>query len=88
LGLRLDKNLPKLERDLRLLLHDLCVDWGLCIPPVDQERIAHRKTVTAREFAIEVLRAEGLDPECERQWVRKIAGRFVQHFDAEEVTTE
>jgi hypothetical protein len=85
LGLSLDKNLPPLERDLTRLLYDLCVDWGFCIPPVDAQRIARSKSVTARDFAHEVLRAEGMNPEYEVEWVRRIAARFVEHFGSGEV---
>ena len=88
MGLSLDKNLPKLERDLTYLLYDLCVDWGFCIPPVDAQRIARLKTVTSKDFAHEVLRAEGMNPEYEVQWVRRIAERFVQHFGSNEVAEE
>ncbi len=86
MGLRLEKELPKLERELLCLLSDLCVDWGFCIPPADVARISRMKSITARGFAIEVLRAEGFNPEYEPQWVKKIAGRFVRYFDAEELT--
>lgn len=86
MGVGLDKQLPPLERALALLLYDLCVEWGFCIPSAEADRIARRKSLTAQEFAHEVLRAEGLNPEYERQWVRKIAARFVEHFGTSEVS--
>ena len=43
------------------------------------------KSVTSKEFAHEVLRAEGMDPEHEVQWVRRIVERFVGHFGSSEV---
>jgi hypothetical protein len=74
------RQMPPLERDLRDLLHWLCVEWGFCIPPNDRDRIATSQQLDAATFAAEVLLAEGLNPECERSWVRKIKHRFVEQF--------
>ena len=71
---------PSLEKDLGDLLTKLCVEWGFCIPPSDFHRIAASQCLDAAEFATEVLRAEGLDPEYELQWFRKIKRRFVEQF--------
>jgi hypothetical protein len=89
MGMRRPKDFPPGERKLRYVLYDLCVDWGYCIPPADAERITKFKEITAEEFAIEVLRAEGIAPEHERELVRKIAGVFVARIGSESfVATE
>jgi hypothetical protein len=69
-----------LEKQIRNLLYDLCVDWGFCIPPADADRIARSKRLQAREFAIEVLRAEGMWPAYEAKWSRRIEQRFEERF--------
>ena len=68
------------ERQLRDLLHSLCVQWGFCIPPDDRERIATAQHLSADDFAREVLKAEGLNPEYEKQWSRKIRQLFINRF--------
>jgi hypothetical protein len=69
-----------LKKDLGDLLDTLCVEWGFCIPPSDFDRIVARQRLTADEFAAEVLRAEGFNPEYEKQWHRKIKRRFTDRF--------
>jgi hypothetical protein len=75
-----------LERELRLLLDWLCVVWGFCIPPKDYDRIAASEHLDAAEFAAEVLRAEGFNPEHEPYWMRHIKHRFVEHFGSKSVS--
>ena len=88
LGLRLDKNTPPLERKLRYFLYDLCVDWGFCIPPDDSDRIASMQRVTAEEFAIEVVKAEGFGGSTGSEWVKKISIRFADHFGSDELSAD
>ena len=59
MGMRRCNEFTGNERTLRYVLHDLCVQWGYCTPPADHERNATREEITAEEFAIEVLKAEG-----------------------------
>lgn len=75
-----------LKKELSDLLTKLCVEWGFCIPPTDFDRIAVSQHMNAVEFATEVLRAEGLSPENEPHWFRKIKRRFVEHFGRESVS--
>jgi len=79
---------PPGERKLRYVLYDLCVQWGYCIPPADQERIAASKEITAEQFAIEVLKAEGFAPEHEPERVKDIANFFVEKVGASSLTLE
>ncbi len=72
MGLRRIKGMPPLERKLRYLLHDLCVDWGFCLPPADTDRIAQSPQISAHIFAIEVMRAEGFGGSEGSEWATKI----------------
>ncbi len=83
MGMCRPKDFPPGERKLRYVLYDLCVKWGYCIPPADGERIAKSREITAEEFAIEVLKAEGFAPEHEPEQVRKIAAYFVEQVGSE-----
>ena len=59
---------------------ELCVDWEFRIPPADADRIARSKRLEAKEFATEVLRAEGMWPKYEVKWSRRIKRRFTDRF--------
>ena len=83
MGMRRPKDFPPGERKLRYVLYDLCVKWGYCLPPNDQDRIAHFKEITAEEFAIEVLKADGFAPGQESELVRKIAAYFVEQVGSD-----
>jgi hypothetical protein len=83
MGMRRPKDLPLGERKLTYVLYDLCVKSGYCIPPADWERIAKSKEITAEEFAIKVLKAEGFAPEQEPERVRQIAAYFVEQVGAD-----
>jgi hypothetical protein len=72
--------MPMLEKMLGTLLDEMCLEWGFCLPPADRERIASSRSLTADEFAAEVLRAEGFDPEYELSWYRKVRQRFIDRF--------
>lgn len=69
-----------LERDLADLLGALCTEWGFCLPPADNARIAAARRLSADEFARQVLEAEGFDPEREHDWLRKLRTRFAERF--------
>lgn len=72
--------MPSLERDILVLLDKLCLESGFCIPPVDAVRISQSASLTADEFASEVLRAEGMNPEYELSWYRAIRKCFIEVF--------
>lgn len=86
MGFKQDVNTPPMERELNYLLYDLCVHWGFCIPPQTAERISKEKYFSADDFAEEVVEAEGLIPEYEKKWVRKIAEKFKEHFGCDEIS--
>jgi hypothetical protein len=72
-----------LKKELEYLLYDLCVDLGFCISQNDAERIASATTLEADEFACLVIEAEGMNPEYEKQWRRKIREKFIEKFGSE-----
>ena len=80
-----DTNIPAMERELNYLLYDLCVHWGVCIPPVSAEEISQRASFSDEEFAEAVLIAEGMNPEYEKQWMRRISKKFTERFGVKEI---
>jgi hypothetical protein len=59
------------------ILSDLCVTYGLCIPPDEQERLARLTVLRAGGLADAVLRADGLDPELVDRRFRREVHEFV-----------
>jgi hypothetical protein len=86
MGFKVAKDTPPMERELSYLLYDLCVIWGFCIPTVRAEEICRMGRWSAKEFAISVVEAEGMNPGYEQEWVRRIAERFRERFGAEEIS--
>ena len=83
MGYKVNKDTPPMERELIYLLGDLCVKWGFCIS--DYNEITTAEYYTAKEFAQDVLAAEGMDPEYELKWVRRISERFRERFGENEI---
>jgi len=76
-----------LENELERLLDMICREWGFCIHREQRVAITKRLGLSAREFAIEVLQAEGFPrPEYEVFWMRRLSQRFKQHFGAAEIS--
>ena len=76
-----------MEREVTYLLYDLCVKWGFCIPPDRAEEIRKMSYLSAKEFAISVVVAEGMNPEYEFKWVRRITEKFRERFGQEEISS-
>ena len=72
-----------MERELNYLLYDLCVKWGFCIPSESIEKITKRAKYKDKDFALDVVEAEGLDQHS--SWVDKIAERFRERFGTVEI---
>lgn len=79
--------IPLAEGELHWLLDVLCVEWGFCIPSEASEDISRRSSLTASEFATAVLQSEGMNPENEKEWFRRIRDRFVEEF-GERITSD
>ena len=81
--------IESLEHELIVLLDWLCIEWGFCIPPDDYTRISRTSHWQSRDFALDILRAEGFpSPETELKWLRLIRRKFVEHFGADSVPLE
>ena len=50
------------ERQVGFLLEELCVSYGLCLPPQEIERLLTDVPSGPESFALAVGRAEGLEP--------------------------
>ncbi|MEO0685606.1 MAG: hypothetical protein AAFY76_11330 [Cyanobacteria bacterium J06649_11] len=47
--------------------------------------LAKASQYTAINFAKDVVEADGLDPDYDTKWVKKIAARFRERFGADEI---
>lgn len=85
MGMKRPNSFPSGERKLQYLLYDLCTDWGYCLSPAESERIAGFSEITAEMFAIEVLKAEGL--ELDPELIKKISSFFVEKIGAKQFSS-
>lgn len=83
MGFKVPKDTPPMERELICLLADLCVKWGFCIPPDDQDIISKKKHYQAIDFARDVVKAEVM--EAGSKWIDKIEDRFIERFGTDEI---
>jgi len=72
-----------MERELIYLLVDLCVKWGFCLPPDSFKQISKKDYYNDKDFANDVVEAEGVDGYS--SWVNKIAERFRERFGTNEI---
>ena len=72
-----------MSRNIEYLLKDICVDLGFCIPPNDQLEIMSADSWNADDFACQILKAEGMNPEYEKQWRREIREKFIKTLGSE-----
>lgn len=87
MGFKVKKGIPAMEREITYLLADLCVKWGFCIPPISAEQICKKTFLSAEGFAVSVVEAEGLNPEYDVKWVRRIAAKFRERFGVDEISS-
>ncbi len=83
MGFKVPKDTPPMERELIYLLTDLCVKWGFCIPAENFEQISKMNYYTDKDFAMDVVKAEGL--EGYSSWVNRISERFRVRFGTNEI---
>jgi hypothetical protein len=69
-----------LSDDLGLLLGNICSEWGFCNRLTAEGLVTAGKPLGATEFARAVLRAEGMNPDHEANWVGRIEERFVVRY--------
>ena len=68
----------KPQNKIEPLLYKLCTEWGFCIPQSESEKIIKQENIDPEEFAIAVLEAEGMNPEYEPKWMKKIKNKFIE----------
>ncbi len=71
-----------LERDLNVLLDQLCVQWGFCNDLRAAALLNRPGPLDADTFAEAVLAAEGFVPEHEPAWHRRLKRRFTDRYGA------
>lgn len=69
-----------MKSSIEKLLSELCVDWGFCIPPDDEIRLLDSQYLEADDFARAILVAEGMNPDYEINWRRRIRRMFTDRF--------
>ncbi len=72
-----------MEKGIGDFLSVLCIEWGFCLPIDSIEELKKRDNFDPTEFAEAVFDAEGMNPELEIQWKRKIRNRFIKTFGQE-----
>ncbi len=82
------KNAKNMEEAIKLLLDELCIDWGFCLPQKVQDKIGKLKQVNADEFACLVLEAEEMSVELNEGHRRKIRNKFRDCFGNELVEND
>ncbi len=74
------KRRASLSEDIDLLLADLCTEWGFCNALRGEELVSRIAVLTPEVFAFEVLTAEGMIPEYEPEWRRKMRAKFAERY--------
>ena len=73
-------------KQIQLLLDELCVDLGFCLPADAQAQLVNRPPSDAEAFTDAVIRAEGLDPYASipLRLRRDVRAKIAKHFKAAE----
>jgi hypothetical protein len=77
-------------RQVDLLLEELCVKLGFCLPREAQLRLRENPPLEIDAFVDAVIRAEGLDPQAgiSLHLYRDMRERVVKHFKAAETNRD
>jgi hypothetical protein len=65
---------------VHVLLDDLCIVYGFCLPPVEQQRLEAEPPTDVDAFTDAVFVAEGMDPWGNLHLRRQIKKRIAQAF--------
>ncbi len=77
------------DHEVQALAVKLCVEFGFCLPPEAQERLAKEPPADADEFTVQVFLAEGLDPSsADRKLYRRVKAVVGDAFKASEKARE
>lgn len=74
------KRKSDLSEDLQGLLDYLCVEWGFCNQLTAADLLLQAARLEPSAFARAVLRAEGMDPDRNRNWMRRIGNLFERRY--------
>ena len=81
MGRRRMKGKTEAARSVDYLLYDLCVrKWGFCNRLTAEQLFRTHPILTADLFTRAVLEAEGMDPDTEETWFKRIRGYFLEKF--------
>ncbi|MEX0645536.1 MAG: hypothetical protein WD076_09510, partial [Parvularculaceae bacterium] len=80
---RSKKRRPNLAEDLDILLGDLCRECGFCNGLTGASIVSSQETISAVNFSLLVLRAEGMEPDPHLEWSEKIARAFRDRYGDE-----
>ena len=73
------------QHEVKVLLDDLCVKLGFCLPPANQATLIAVPPPDAKSFTDSVITLEGLDPTtCDRRVYRKVRALVTAAFQHEE----
>ena len=64
----------------RVLLDDLCIKYGFCLPPVEYERLRDAPPEDVEAFTDAVFVAEGMDPWGDLHLRRLVKARVARAF--------
>ena len=68
-------------READILLDDLCIRLGFCLPPLDRTQLRDCPPPDPRSFTDAVFRAEGLDPStADLHLYRQVKARITRAF--------
>jgi len=65
---------------VEVLLYELCIKLGYCLPPKDIVRLSENPPGTVDDFTKAVFTAEGVEYAGERQRWRSVRDIVAQHF--------
>lgn len=69
------------EKEVDVLLTELCVQLGFCLPPADCTRLREKPQADVREFTDAVFAAEGMDPStADRRLYRQVRDMIAHAF--------
>ena len=70
----------RLAIEVQQLLDELCIDFGLCLPPREQQRLREAPPLEVDAFTDAVLTAEGMDPLLDRRLRKQARERVLRRI--------
>lgn len=79
---------PDLAADLDLLLEEIRVEWEFTNTLTGAEMLKGRRDMQSHVFARAIIEAEGMKPDREPSWMRRIKRRFVQRYRKDSISND